>query len=178
MTGVQPMDSLTEAALDFDALYSQQWWPMVRIAQGLLGDVSAAEDVVQDAFTALYRKQDALRDQRAAIGYLRTSVVNGARSSVRKIIVRRRHLAGAVAEPAPAADHASLLDARNSVLRAAVAQLPDRQREVLTLRFVAGLDDSEIAEATGLSHGGVRSSASRGIAALRSTLRSTLGGEL
>jgi RNA polymerase sigma factor (sigma-70 family) len=52
--------------------------------------------------------------------------------------------------------------------------LPVRQREVLTLRYLAELSDAEIAIATGLSEGGVRSASSRALAALRTAL----GGQL
>ena len=67
-----------------------------------------------------------------------------------------------------------MLTAEHQLVRAAFAQLPDRQREVLTLRYLAELSDAEIAEATGLSLGGVRSASSRGLAALRTSL----GGQL
>ncbi|HEY7813499.1 MAG TPA: sigma-70 family RNA polymerase sigma factor [Nakamurella sp.] len=47
-----------------------------------------------------------------------------------------------------------------------MAELPDRQREVLVLRYYGGLSEAEIAEATGLSKGTVKSTASRAIAKL------------
>ena len=40
----------------FDELYQQLWWPMLRLATGLVDEVSVAEDVVQDAFAATYRR--------------------------------------------------------------------------------------------------------------------------
>lgn len=156
----------------FDALYRAQWWPMLRLAQGLVDDVSSAEDVVQDAFAGLYRS--AVRaDADGAIRYLRASVVNGARSALRRRRTVRAWL-GQVrdGEHAPAADEPSLRSADQELARRALAALPSRQREVLTLRFLADLTDSEIADATGMSPGHVRSAASRGLA----TLRGTLGG--
>jgi DNA-directed RNA polymerase specialized sigma24 family protein len=60
--------SRTERGIDFDGLYAAQWWPMLRLAQGLVDDVGAAEDVVQDAFAALYRRRSTLRESRAAVG--------------------------------------------------------------------------------------------------------------
>jgi RNA polymerase sigma factor (sigma-70 family) len=83
-------------------------------------------------------------------------------------------------EHAPAADEPSLRSADQEAARRALAALPSRQREVLTLRFLADLTDSEIADATGMSAGHVRSAASRGLATLRGTLaghlRDTVGG--
>ena len=50
----------------------------------------------------------------------------------------------------------------------ALAELPDRQRRVLSLRYLAGLDDIEVSEALGISVKAVRKHAARGTAALRS----------
>ena len=154
----------------FDQLYQEQWWPMLRLATGLVDQRAAAEDVVQDAFTALYRKWDSLQDRQAAVGYLRTSVVNGSRNVLRHRSVARRRLPALGVDTVEAADHTTVLTVEHQMVRAAFARLPERQREVLTLRYLAELTDFEIAEATGLSLGGVRSASSRGLAALRSSL--------
>jgi len=162
------------SALSFDQLYQQYWWPMLRLATGPVDDVGSAEDVVQDAFAAVYRRWDSIREPKAAVGYLRTSVVNASRSALRRRIVARKHLHLAIDETASAADHNTMLAADRDRVGAALATLPQRQREVLTLRYVAELSDTEIAAATGLSRAGVRSASSRGLAALRNTL----GGQL
>jgi RNA polymerase sigma-70 factor (sigma-E family) len=154
----------------FDQLYSELWWPMLRLATGLVGEASVAEDVVQDAFTAVYRRWDAIRDHQAAVSYLRTAVINSSRSALRRRIVARKHLHVVLEEADDAADNTVLRSAENDEVRTAMRTLPNRQREVLMLRFVAELSDAEIAAATGLSEGGVRSASSRGLAALRSTL--------
>jgi RNA polymerase sigma-70 factor (sigma-E family) len=154
----------------FDELYQQAWWPLVRLAIGLVDDRGVAEDVVQDAFAGLYRRWDSIREPAAAIGYLRTSVVNNSRSVLRRRGTARKHLRVIVEETDDAADHSSLLGAEHEMVRAALTELPDRQREVLTLRYIADLSDQAIAEATGLSPGGVRSASSRGLAALRNSL--------
>jgi RNA polymerase sigma-70 factor (sigma-E family) len=167
-------DTEPQDAPSFEQLYQRMWWPMLCVAYALIDDTSSAEDVVQDAFTALHRRWTALSTPAAAAGYLRVSVVNGARSVLRKRRITRRsqHLIDDV--PTDSADAPALLLADHQLVRAALARLPDRQREVLTLRYVAELSDLEIAAATGLSHGGVRSAASRGLAALRQEL----GGQL
>lgn len=162
------------ALVGFDELYQTQWWPMLRLATGLVDQVAVAEDVVQDAFASLYRRWDSLRDPQAAAGYLRTSVVNGSRNALRRRIVARKHLQVLSDDTVEGADHTTVLTAEHQLVRAALAELPSRQREVLTLRYIAELSDAEIAEATGLSLGGVRSASSRGLAALRTSL----GGQL
>jgi RNA polymerase sigma-70 factor (sigma-E family) len=162
------------ALVGFDELYQEQWWPMLRLATSLVEHVVVAEDVVQDAFAALYRKWDSIRDPQAAAGYLRTSVVNGSRNALRRRIVARKYLQVVGEDTVEGADHTSVLTAEHQLVRAAFARLPDRQREVLSLRYLAELSDAQIAKATGLSLGGVRSAASRGLAALRNSL----GGQL
>jgi len=158
------------SAVGFEELYQELWWPMLRVAVGLVDQPAVAEDVVQDAFAALYRKWDTIRDPQAVAGYLRTSVVNGARNALRQRTVTRSRLRVLSEDTVEGADHTTVLTAEHQLVRAAFARLPDRQREVLTLRYIAELPDAEIAEATGLSLGGVRSASSRGLAALRSSL--------
>jgi RNA polymerase sigma factor (sigma-70 family) len=151
----------------YGEVYETQWWPMVRLATGLVRSVPLAEEIVQDAFEALYERWDALRDPAAAAGYLRVSVVNGARSALRRSTRARKYLVGWHEDTAESADHSALLRDEHESVRRALAALPDRQREVLTLRYLQDLPDVEIAAATGLSIGGVRSASSRGLAALR-----------
>jgi RNA polymerase sigma-70 factor (sigma-E family) len=159
-----------DALVGFDELYQEQWWPMLRLATGLVDQRAVAEDVVQDAFAALCRKWNSIRDPRAAVGYLRTSVVNGSRNVLRRRIVARRYLPVIGEDTVEGADSSTVLTAEHQLVRAAFAKLSDRQREVLTLRYLLELSDAEIAEATGLSPGGVRSTSSRALAALRTSL--------
>lgn len=154
--------------MTFDDLYQREWWPMVRLATGLVDSSAVAEDVVQDAFTAVYRHWDRIADHGAATAYLRRSVVNASRSALRRRIRARKYRI--VDVDAAGADATTMLAADHALVRQAMQKLPDRQREVLTLRYVAELSDPEIAAATGLTPGGVRSSSSRGLAALRTVL--------
>lgn len=167
-------DAYVWAPPGFDEFYRELWKPMLRLATGLVDEVGAAEDVVQDAFTAVYRKWDSIREPQAAAGYLRTAVVNASRSVLRRRMTARKHLRVVSDEPAEAADADSLRASDADLVRRALRELPDRQREVLTLRFLADLSDSEISAATGLTESGVRSASSRGLAALRGLL----GGQL
>jgi RNA polymerase sigma factor (sigma-70 family) len=151
---------------DSEVCYEQQWWPMVRLATGLLGDRAAAEDAVQEAFTAVYRKWPTL-ESGTRIGYLRVSVVNATRTIQRRQTTQRKHLRLVEDRPAAGADEGLIQQFERDDLRHALSLLPLRQREVLVLRFISELPDSDIAHATGLSLGGVRSASSRGVAALR-----------
>jgi DNA-directed RNA polymerase specialized sigma24 family protein len=89
----------------------------------LVGDQATAEDVVQEAFLGLYRAWDRLRDPDAVLGYLRTAVVNGARSVHRSR--RRARLLRVPHDPPVWSAEAAAMDGedRRAVL-AAIARLP------------------------------------------------------
>ena len=52
-------------------------------------------------------------------------------------------------------------------LEPALAELPTRQRQVLSLRYLAGLDEADVSEALGISVRAVRKYQTKGVAALR-----------
>ena len=81
-----------DAASGVEVLCRAQWKPMVRLSYLLCGDREGAEDVVQDAFVALSRRWEHLRSPDAAAAYLRTTVVNGTRSAMRRRVTARRLL--------------------------------------------------------------------------------------
>ena len=138
---------------------------LVRLAMLLVDDPLTAEDVVQEAFTGLHRHWSGLRDEAAAVAYLRTAVVNGSRS-----VLRRRRTARDYVPPhqvnARSAESLAMLSAEHQAVVDALATLPPRQREVLVLRYYGGLSESEIADATGISRGTVKSTASRAMDAV------------
>lgn len=154
-----------------ERLYAVAWVPMVRLATLLLGDQSRAEDIVQDAMIALHGRWDGLEDPASATAYLRRSVVNGVRSAQRHHVVADRHARAEATDPTrarttPGADQPALARARHDDLVAALDGLPERQREVLVLRYWADLSEAEIADSLGISAGSVKTHAHRGLAAL------------
>ncbi len=157
--------------LSLEDLYRQQRMRMVRLAILLVDNPATAEDVVQEAFTGLYRNWAGLRDANAAVGYLRTAVVNGSRS-----VLRRRKTAREYQPPhqndARSAESLAMLTAEHRAVVSALSGLPRRQREVLVLRYYGDLSESEIAEATGISKGAVKSTASRALEALQKIMGS------
>jgi RNA polymerase sigma-70 factor (sigma-E family) len=161
---------LGTAAADgaFDQLYRAQWHNMVRVAMLLVDDVESAKDCAQDAFIGLYRKP--LRNPDAQVGYLHRSVVNAARSMLRRRGTVRRHLRGAELQVADGADRPVIVDAEHAALMMALRQLPHRQREVLVLRYWSELSEAQIAAALGIRPGTVKSAASRALTALEQKL--------
>jgi RNA polymerase sigma-70 factor (sigma-E family) len=155
------------------ALFDSQYTRMLRVAAVLVGDVATAEDVVQEAFLHLHQAWDGVRDKADAAGYLHRSVVNGARSRLRRqSLAHRLHLARHQS-PDRAADSAeavALAGVTSGPLVAALRALPRREREVVVLRHYLDLSERQTAQALGLRLGSVKAYGSRGLAALRAAL--------
>lgn len=146
-------------------LYSEHRLGLTRLALLLTDDEASAQDVVQDAFLGLYAAWPRLRSPDRALAYLRSAVLNGSRSMLR----RRRTARGYVPPHVPnarSAESLAMLDAGHREVVEALGRIGQRQREVLVLRYWADLSEGEIAVATGLSRGAVKSTASRGLVAL------------
>lgn len=155
-------------------LYRDHRMRMVRMALLLVDDPSTAEDVVQEAFTGLHGHWSGLPDEAAAIGYLRTAVVNGSRS-----VLRRRRTVRDYVPPhqvnARSAESLTMLSAEHQAVVDVLGTLPPRQREVLVLRYYGGMSESEIADATGISRGTVKSTASRALDAVGKAMEQRAG---
>ena len=152
--------------MTLEDLYRTHRMRLVRLALLLVDEPATAEDVVQEAFTGLHRHWGNLRDAAAAIGYLRTAVVNGSRSVLRRRKTARDYTPPHVAN-ARSAESLAMLTAEHQSVVHALSQLPPRQREVLVLRYYGNLTEAEIAEAAGISKGTVKSTASRALEALQ-----------
>lgn len=166
--------------VDVEALYRTHYRDLVRLASILVDDLGTCEELAQDAFVALQVGRGRLRDPAAAPAYLRSAVLNGARSHLRRRQTRRRFEAlpgradlrrgAGTPERADLAERAGSdpnveADQRRTVL-SALRTLPDRQREVLVLRYYLDLSEAEIAATLGISPGSVKTHAHRGLAAL------------
>jgi RNA polymerase sigma-70 factor (sigma-E family) len=161
-----PPARLADAAEAVTALYEAHALGLIRLAVVMLGDRPAAEDVVQEAFCGLYRRWHVLSDTTNALAYVRSSVINGCRSALRR---RVRQLTGFVAqEPgeSDSAESAALLGEEHRQVLLAIRRLPSRQREALVLRYYLDLDEAEIASSMQISRGTVKSTTSRALAAL------------
>ncbi|TVZ01292.1 hypothetical protein EAS64_33995 [Trebonia kvetii] len=81
--------AVPDARQQVSALYQEHALPLVKLAVLMTGEQETAEDVVQDAFLALYRRWPSLRDTGSAVGYLRSTVLNGCRM-IHRVKHRRR----------------------------------------------------------------------------------------
>ena len=152
-----------------EQLYTGEYRRLVRLSVLLVGDVETAEEVVQDSFVAMHGRWRSLKEPDKGLAYLRQAVVNRSRSVLRHRGVQARYVPP-VLRDGPAADEDALVTDRRAAVLAALRGLPDRQREVLALRYYLDLPEADIAATLGISRGAVKSHASRGVAALRTLL--------
>jgi RNA polymerase sigma-70 factor (sigma-E family) len=147
-------------AAEFDAFYRGARPSMVRLAHFLTGSAGAAEETVQDSFVQVLQRWDRIDDPAA---YLRTCVVNRARSRHRHRLLALEHLKRSDPQDAHRDQPDELLDA--------LAALPRRRREVVVLRFYEQLSLAQIARVLRTSEGNVKSSLHRGLAQLKEALQ-------
>ena len=162
---------LPDASVGVTELYHAHAVGLIKLGVIMLGDRTAAEDVVQDAFFGLYRNWGRLSDPMNALAYARASVLNGCRAALRQRIRRERVSVVADAATTESVGTIVLLGEEHREVLAAVRRLPDRQREALVLRFYLGVSEEETARAMGISRGTVKSSTSRALAALGRMLK-------
>jgi RNA polymerase sigma factor (sigma-70 family) len=134
-------------ALDFEALYRATRDDVFAYVATLLHDRSAAEDVTALAFERAFRKRKSFDSRR---GSERAWLFGIARNAALDELRRLRRTAPLAAEPA-APDEELERTLRRAAVRTALAALPARDRELIGLKFHAGLDNAELAELLGVS---------------------------
>ncbi len=160
-----------KAVDSLEALFRSHAPTLVRIARMFVDYRSAAEDLVQEAFIRFHRSRHRLRDDAAAGGYLRATVLNLARDHNRRGLVSLRHRDAHPAgteEPPP--DTAVVLAEDQNAVIEAVRDLPHRQRDCIVLRHYLELSYDEIATTLGISVNSVKTHLKRGSESLRITL--------
>jgi RNA polymerase sigma-70 factor (ECF subfamily) len=145
------------------------------LALRIVRDASHAEDVVQEAFLDLWRGAGRFDPERSRpASYLLTFVHRRAVDLVRREQARPQRGGGVedIAERPGADDVAGSLVAseQGATVRAALAGLPDAQRQVLELAYFSGLSQSEIAERLGEPLGTVKSRTHVALSRLRELL--------
>jgi RNA polymerase sigma-70 factor (ECF subfamily) len=140
---------------------------LVLFARQFLSHRQDAEDAVQAAFVRFWRTRQTARDPAA---YLFACVRTAAVDLRRARQTRRRHETAAAA---PALAGPEALDDRRRLLEAALARLPEEQREVVVLKVWSpppGLTFAQIAEAVGISANTAASRYRYGITRLQALL--------
>jgi RNA polymerase sigma-70 factor (sigma-E family) len=139
------------------ALFAAQYPGLVRLAYLLTSDNALAEELAQEAFVVVWKSWDRLRDGDAALAYLRGTVANLAKMSLRRRMVELKHRVAGPGETADG-DAGGRLD-----LERAVAQLPMRKRSCVVLRYFLDLSEEDTARTLGISVGTVKSSTARAL---------------
>jgi RNA polymerase sigma-70 factor, ECF subfamily len=141
-----------DAETAFDELYRRSRDDVYAYVAGLLRDRSAAEDVTALAFERAYRRRRSFNPKR---GSRRAWLFGIARNAALDELRRRRRQATLVAEPvddaSPTPEQGGETVLRRAALRLALASLTPREREIVALKFFAGLTNPEIAAVTGIS---------------------------
>jgi RNA polymerase sigma-70 factor (ECF subfamily) len=137
----------------FDSLF-RSWYPrLVRYAETMLHERALAEEVGQEVMLAIWNGRSRLNITESVGGYLFRATRNRVLNELRHRKIHDQalpHLGAPADAPAEAEDR--LEDERiQNALRAAIAELPERCREVFELSRVQGLRYAEIAEAMDIS---------------------------
>jgi RNA polymerase sigma-70 factor (sigma-E family) len=143
-----------------------------RTAYLICGDWHRADDLVQQAFIKLYLAWRRIGKREALDAYVRRTLVNTFLDERRRPWRRER----VTAEPPDRPAGRDLADERIVLLRA-LTTLPPTQRAAVVLRYWEDLSIAETAAVLGVREGTVKSSASRGLAALREILQGSRDGE-
>src|SRR4051794_34425078 len=135
----------------FDSLYRQTASDLFAYVSSLVRDRATAEDVPASAFERAYRRQASFDPRR---GSRRAWLFGIARTAALAELRRRRRPAALVTDPEDPATVAGPDDDEHAVRRAAVraglAALEPRDRELIALKFHAGLSNAEIADVLGI----------------------------
>ena len=159
-------------AAAFDTIFRTWYAPLVRAADAMLHERAAAEEIVQDVMLEMWRRRERLAPEGTPQAYLFQSVRNRALNHLRHERVKQRAEPYVIGEGSrdAAASSAIVESEIDRALRAAVASLPPRCREVFELSRGHGLRYGEIAETLGVSVKAVEAQMGKALRVLRERL--------
>ena len=153
-------------------LYDRVGGTAYGLAYRVLRDEALAEDAVQEAFLGLWRSAGSFIPERAkASTWILTLVHRRAVDLVRREQRRRAEPLEGTPEPAVgSAEEAAWLRLDRERVQAALARLPDQQREAIELAYYGGYTQSELADRLGQPIGTIKSRMFAGLTRLRELL--------
>jgi RNA polymerase sigma-70 factor (ECF subfamily) len=159
----------------FEMLVRSHQQIALRVAYLVVGDGSVAEDVTQEAFVKAYRALPRFRDEAAFRPWLLRIVRNEAlnhhrrRGRQERLTLRLAHdpVSGGAA---PSPETTVVAGVQRETVLAAVFDLPDRYREIVSLRYLLGMSEAETAATLGVPLGTVKSRTARALDRLESVL--------
>ena len=166
----------------FRALVERYQGVVAGVVIGMLGPGDDADDVGQETFIRFHAALDQFRGDAQLGTYLRRIAMNLSLNALKRRrrlglrFISRDQSAAPLPEPVVEA-HDAEGEERRDVVRAAVAQLTEKLREVVVLRLLDGLSTNETAEVLKVPSGTVMSRLSRGMAELERLLAPYVRGE-
>lgn len=157
----------------------QRYAPSAKaLAQRVLRQPHLAEEIVQEAFMAVWKDPAAYDGERGSVrSWLMGMVHHRAVDLVRREEAHRRRAEASIPQAIEEeADHAEEvvqqlgLPEERRIVRASLSELPPEQREVLEMMYFEGLSQSRIAERTGIPLGTVKSRTLLGMRRMREAL--------
>ncbi len=149
-----------------ERLYRDSSGALVTAAYALTGDLTEAEDVVQEAFIRAFSRPEKVAHADNPVAWMRVVTLNIARSRFR----RRERFDHLLRRLRPAEDRLPGLEPDHVVLVQALRRLPRKQREAIALFYLADLPVTDIAESLRVSPNVVKSRLHRGRLALAEQL--------
>jgi RNA polymerase sigma-70 factor, ECF subfamily len=154
--------------LAFDRLYRSSRDDVYAYVASLLRDEAAAEEVTAAAFERAYRKRNRFDPER---GEPRAWLFGIARNAALDELRRRGRQAELAAEPADVegfgVEEGVERNERRLAVSAALERLEPHERELIALKFFAGLANAEIAQVLGISESNAGTKLHRAITKLR-----------
>jgi len=149
------------------------------LAKRIVRQSHLAEEIVQEAFMAVWRDPESYEAQRGSVkSWLLGMVHHRAVDLVRREESHRRRAEASIPQVIhDVADHAEDvvqqigLPEERRIVRSALDELPDEQRDVLTLMYFEGMSQSQIAARTSLPLGTVKSRTLLGMRRMRASLQ-------
>ena len=159
----------------FESLYDQYRRSAYGLAFLILGDPQAAEDVVQEAYVAVWRSAGSIVAAEESLrSWVLTIVRNRAIDQLRGRAYRQTAFGLDTAMSAVASDdpeHTVLLNDDRARIRNALEHLNARQRQTLELGYFGGLSQTEIARHLGVPLGTVKGRMRSGLTRMRGLLQ-------
>jgi len=162
----------TAADVHFERLYRSSRDDVYAYVAALLRDPFAAEDVTALAFERAYRRRGSFKPAR---GSARAWLFGIARNAALDELRRRGRSAPLEADPAAPEEQTDAAESglRRAVVRSALESLAPRERELVALKFFAGLTNAELASVTGATETNVGTRLHRVIVKLREACHET-----
>lgn len=159
----------------FEMLFKDQYTPLCQVANAIVNDIDAAEEIVQEFFFQYWKERENLTIKTSLQSYMYKSIRNSALNYLDRVSVRRRYVEHIQSQPVHAAPAAPIEEMHAKELRKLIdntlQHLPERCRNIFLMNRFEGLTYLEIAEKLSVSVKTVEANMSKALNALRKTIQ-------